>query len=94
MQAVALSSKHEELGATIASFSVTQLILISLVKNGLISKREAMGRLRAAIANNKQIGLPGNEVAAVILKRLLGEVAALKDEKHDSAPSSGLGVLS
>ena len=40
MQAVALSSKHEELGATIASFSVTQLILISLVKNGLISKRE------------------------------------------------------
>ena len=53
-----------------------------------------MGRLRAAIASNKQIGLPGNEAAAVILKRLLGEVAALKDEKHDSAPSSVLGVLS
>lgn len=79
MQAVAISDKHDELGATIASFSLNQLILTALVKNGLLSKREATGRLRAAIATHEHLELPANKVAATMLRRLLSDVMKLKE---------------
>jgi hypothetical protein len=78
MEAVAVSGRLYELGATIASFSLHQLILTSLVKNGLLSKSEAADRLRALIAAHEQVSLPVNRVAAEMLRRMLGDVLELK----------------
>lgn len=78
MQVVELSSKHHELGVAIASLSLNQLVLTALVKNGLLSKDEALGRLRAMVITNMRVPLPANRAAAAILERMLGEVQDLE----------------